>query len=293
MKNCDTTSGDSQTPEEFKPRSPDIQTNAKTNRAKKSQGKSKKNKKLSLWQHWKRANHKTRMRWIGAGLATVTGLGVFGIYVWDHFQRERQFEAEHKPLIVQTHTDFLQTFKCTPSVSGPQLAGHFVQGTLHYGNIDKTYKNIGTATAGDVNGMVDWVSVLPAKPIGDPKIDKQIKGEMQRIIGFNGCKPFYRFHGGSLEVGTEETIHMREGMAGFSTQVRLGDFVTFEYETCTTYTAEGDGRVHATCDLYSLQTRDVPNLPKVDERLGTSILPCDNIEHTGTFVPILGSHCQE
>src|SRR5579859_5707656 len=100
MKDNNTKNRDSEAAKELRPSGVNAQANAKTNRSKQSDNKPTKRKKWSLLRYWKNANRKKQIKWLAEGIVILTGIGVFGIYVWDHIQRERQFSAEHRPRII-------------------------------------------------------------------------------------------------------------------------------------------------------------------------------------------------
>jgi hypothetical protein len=273
--------------------STDGQTHKEKSKSDRANGKSEdheqqRKKKWSLIEHWKRASKAKQVKWVFEGIGLLIAFCILCVYIWGNLQTAWNFRAEHAPLVIHNRLpQFLQTYKCIPVAHAYQSTGKFAHGDFCFGNIDKTYKNIGDTTAYDVSGVLfERAIVVPVKRTGDPFYDERLK------VNPNDCATTFRLQGVPLERGIEETIHLREGTVGVPPQVKDGDLVTFDYETCTTY-ADKEGIRHGTCDLYSLYTHDVLNLPSVDKILGTPELPCDGVERTGSFVPMVGGHCQK
>jgi hypothetical protein len=267
-----------------------IRASTTTNASKKSEKQTapSKSKRWTLRQHWQRASPAERTKWIFEGIGALIALLILANYVWQNLQIMWNFRAEHAPLIIHSRPpEFLQTYKCIPAERIQQNAGSIQFGQLQLGDIDIIYKNIGNGTAYDVGWFPfnNW-AVIPVKRTGIAIYDEGIQ------VTPKDCTHYFMVRGAPLEPGVEGTVHIASSGPTVPPQVKDGDLVRFEEEICTPY-ADRYGNRHETCDLYELSTRDVPNLQSAEKILGTANLPCDGVERTAHFEPLIAGHCQE
>jgi hypothetical protein len=165
MENDDTNNKQTETSDNLSSGSPTVVTNKQTYRANNPNKKpDHKKKKWSLLRHWRQANWPKRLRWIAAGIGVLTGVSVVTIYVWDHFQRERQFSAEHRPkVIISRPPAFVNSsFDCAVT----ENAIH-----LHTGPMQFWVKNIRQEDA--VGAFISEPFMLVAdKKVGNPFLDE-------------------------------------------------------------------------------------------------------------------------
>lgn len=139
------------------------ETDAKANRAKQADKKSSKRKKWPLRRYWHHANRRTQVKWVAEGIVILTGLGVLGVYLWDHFQREEQFFTEHRPrVIVSRPPELLGTFNC-------QVTKREIY--LHAGVTHIWVKNIRKGDAHGAFALGPEFKPVPEKKLGDPFYD--------------------------------------------------------------------------------------------------------------------------
>lgn len=287
MENDDTENSDNQSSEKTPPTAPNVQADTKSKPTQRGKNKSRKHQKWSLIRHWKAASRRQQFRWIAELIGGLIALSIPVVYYWDHFQRERQFRKEHAPLVIHNvPPKFLQTYKCIPASHIKHEPNEIPTGSFGTGDMDITFKNIGTDTAYDVNEIgSDFAEVIPQKRTGTP-VDQGLQ------VTQSDCFPKFRLPGAPLEPGIEQTIHSGVGGATVAAQVTDKDLVSFEYKTCVHY-ADSEGQQHATCDVYLLRTHDVSDPRLANDPIGTDQLPCDEVERHGEFFPIIGAHCQQ
>jgi len=290
MEDAGSKNGEDKVGKESSDGAADIQANtsAKASQKAHEQPTQRKGKKWTLRQHWQRASTAKRLKWAVEGIGVIVGLLILANYFWGNLQTMWNFRAEHAPLIVHSQPPkFLQSFKRIPLAHIRYDTGKsFPHGDFQFGNIVKTYKNIGNETAYDVSGMIfAEMIVIPTKDSAKSISDQEPK------LAPKDCTTDWKLPGAPLEPGGESSVVLLNGSASVPPEVQQGDSVFVEYKTCTTYADSAEGR-HGTCDLYRLVTHDVQDLPRAYSVLGTPELPCDGVERTAEFVAVTGGHCQ-
>jgi hypothetical protein len=245
MKDNNTTNSEEETPKELGPTSIDTQTNAKGDRPKQTNRKSKKGKKWPLWRHWKQANRKTQAKWVAQGLIIVTGLGGLGTYIWDHIQRERHFQTEHRPRVEFSRApQLLGSFACTALDTRAMQFGH--------GRTNIWLKNVGNGDAVNV-----YVAYFFARPVADPPSTNLDFNTIMPTITDETCRvaPTPKMKMFSLNRGQETVVDMvgGNGWLRVDPKTEITSDTAFEIvaPTCVYYFDEF-GKPYGTCDTYRL-----------------------------------------
>lgn len=277
MGNDDTRQREKQGRKETPPRPSNDKANAKSQGAKKRNGKPNSRQKWSLVRHWKAANRKQQFTWVTAAIGTLGTLGMLYFAAWGHLQDQWNFEATHQPIVINTRPPKIQFFACNPG------KGFFT------GNIQTDVKNVGTAMADNVNPFVAEEKVVPERKTGNKFIDDPpaVTAEM--------CKRRVRMADMeiSLAPGRESGAAMRQSAGTIPFQVKNGQTVQFYFVACVYYSEES-GTHHGTCDRYRLYIPVNSNDPLgIDNALGTPSIVCNGQKNTGIFVSDIGGHCEE
>jgi hypothetical protein len=170
MENDDTKNGDEETPEKLSPSTAKVNTDKKTNKTKAGEDKTRqprKYKKWTLWQHWKRAGQKTRMKWIAELFGILVGLGLFLNSCWGNLQSIWNFKAEHRPkVVVSRPPELLGIFEC--AVTDRAI-------WLHAGAMHVWVKNIkrGDALGAFIGGPM--LKLVADKKTGDAFYDNPLQ----------------------------------------------------------------------------------------------------------------------
>jgi hypothetical protein len=202
-------------------------------------------------------------------------------YTWGNLQTKWNFQAEHKPTVVNIRPPDFQFFACNP----PNIP----QSEMITGNINTHIKNIGTATARKVNPFAVQMKLIPEKKTGNKFFDDA------PIVTDETCKhPTFTIPGTvfSLDPGIESGIGLRQSAGTMSPTIKTGDTVQFYLLACVYYSEES-GVQHGTCDRYRLHIPAKQTLYGVDNLLGTPTIPCDGNYVTGKLQPDIAGHCEE
>jgi hypothetical protein len=157
------------TPEELPPGTTDIQTNKQTNAPKqpKKATANQKQKKWSLWRHWRQAPRTKQVRWvvsaIGGVVAAGTAIALVIIGIKGYQQSKVVFEADHRPkLVFSRPPELLGPFTC--EVTDKSI--HFQSGPT---KIWVKNPRKGDALSAFIAGPM--YKLIPEKKTGIPEID--------------------------------------------------------------------------------------------------------------------------
>lgn len=275
MENDHARQNDKQGGKKTPPRTSNVKTDAKSKGAKKRNNQSN-SQKWSLVRHWKVASRKQQIKWISRGIGIVVGLVTALFLVLGYFQTQGNFEETHKPIVVNIRPPKIQFFACNPS------------GTFVTGNIVTAIRNVGTATADDVNPFVIQARVVPDQKTGNKFFDDP------PAVAAQMCKmrPIMPSMESTLYMGDESGAVMRQSVGTIPFLTKSGQLVSLYLVACVYYSEES-GVPHGTCDRYRLYVPGVQKPFGIDNLLGTSSMACDGAKITGVFVPDIGGHCEE
>jgi len=163
MKNDDTKNSNEQASDNLNPSTIKIKTNEQTTKATNPNKKAKKQKKRSLWQHWKSASRAKQIKWVAEAVAVVTGVLILGIYIWGNLQTRSNFKVEHRPkVIVSRPPELLGKVNCEVT----DKAIHLYTGAMHI-----WVRNIRKGDAVGAFVLGPQFKLVPEKKIGNPFFD--------------------------------------------------------------------------------------------------------------------------
>jgi hypothetical protein len=280
MENEDTRNNQRETPSEPSQITSKKQTRKERSKANAIPEKPDQDKKKSYRRSWRSTSPIRKIEIIIGGIVAAGAIGYLGVTVWSTLQTKWNFQAEHKPIVVNIRPPQIQFFSCNP----PGFSGEVITG-----NIDTHIKNIGNATARKVNPYAIMTKLIPETKSGNKFIDDA------PTVTDESCKhPRFKIPGIelSLDPGRESGAGIRQTAGTIPFSVENSPMVDFYLVSCVYY-ADESGADHGTCDRYRL---NVPVKPKpfgLDNLSGTPSIPCDGSTVTGQFVPDVIGHCEE
>lgn len=282
MENDDTGKGGNQAPEELTTSSASVDAENQKRTPKQANNKTRKYRRWSLWQHWKRAKSKTRLKWFSEGIGVLlVGALVFNA-VWQNLQSMRSFEAEHRPKIVFSRPPEFVTSPAPDELNGTLVCKVFSaenRVSLQVGTVHTWLTNIGK---GDADGV--WLSpIARIDPISE-KYKPLVNDDSCKRAGKPIEKLFAVYH------GTEVTVPLRqihsENMFPAKEPIAENAGFYFYFADCVNYSSS-DPEFYRSCVTYRL---------RVKGREGNRdpfMFQCDGQTITGDFVPTFAGYCEK
>lgn len=246
---------------------------------KKASSRSKKtnnDKKKSFRRSWQSSGPVAKWTLRATAIGATAALLYFIAYIVVSCNQARQTEhivqIEHAPLVIHSRPpELLMPFTCDPKEG------------LRTGNMQSFVKNIGNATAYDVNPFLfNETKIVPEKKTGHASFDDPPVGD----CGAPMDKTPMDF---PLPPGIEKSPQIRQSVMTAHALNGEKETVQFYYAECVYYSDDSAVR-HATCDTYRLY---LPSSDPLDRFGGTPIFACDGTPRTGKFTESIGGHCQK
>ncbi len=234
-----------------------------------------KGKKWSLLQHWRQASNAKRLGWI---VGICVAIATPGISIWDHYQKDDQFNLEHRPRVILNRVPEPRgSFTCL--VAGKEMKRQFSETYISFKNI----KNGDAITVIPIHQH----QLLPVRKTGIPFFD-----ELPHITN-KSCGLMLRPNSDDLQpfplnAGEEHFID-ESNAAGVTTLTsneypnpvltKEDRFIRFD-TFCALYSDEQNNQ-HATCKTYKY-------IPANNQE---SFL-CDGSPMMGSFQESLFGNCE-
>jgi hypothetical protein len=274
MENDDTKNSKGETPADPSPVAPKKQTRKERSKANETSQKTHKKEKHGLWRNWKALSRTRQVELSFLGLVAIGGIGYLIAYicvsVWQGRQARAIAQMEHAPLVIHSRPpELLMPFTCD------------AKDGLRTGNMQSFVKNIGNATAFDVNPFFGTRKIIPEKKRGQPFFDDPPVGDCGAKID----KTPMDF---PLPPGVEKSPQLRQSVM---TLPPLSDGETVQlYITECVYYSDDSAIKHGTCDTYRLF---LPSSDPLDRFGGSPSFFCDGVPKMGRFTESIGGHCQK
>jgi hypothetical protein len=274
MENDDAENPNRQTASNLSSSTSKIKTNEEAAKTAEPNKKAKKQKKRSLWQHWKSASRAKQIKWSAEGLIVITGILILGVYIWGNLQTKWHFEAEHRPRVVFSRPpELLGTITC--NVTDKRI-------DVHSGKIRFWFKNIRNGDAIGVFMVPPMFKLVTERKIGIARIDKfipSITDESCKVRPNPKGSVFPLNAGQGISVDAEQVA---EAIISDPSDPPFAPNERFHLDVldCIYYLDEA-GDPHGTCATYSFI---MPN--------GQNVFSCADSPLTGSLELKFGGYCE-
>jgi hypothetical protein len=295
MENGDTGDGSGETSEELPPGPDAVNANNQTKTPKKATKTPSKHKQWSLWQHWKRAKSKTRLKWFVEAMGVLLVGALVGNAIWQNLQTMSHFSTEHRPRVIFIRPpELLGQFEC--EVTDKEIRTHSGQVRVWLKNI-KNGDAVGAFIAGPNYKLV------PEKKTGDKFLDDstlvtddsckaEIKPKMKQfpvnegqeiyldMARSDGVTGFYP--GTSATIHLDKPINPASPLGGDESTAPLKRDDLFQlYAPLCVYYFDEEGNRHGTCMTYRLNMN------------GRYTFSCTQTPITGTLEQVFLGYCED